>query len=57
MKKFRMTPIHYWMVGLLSFIILAITSRLFGGTLANLVILFFSACRGNPSFSPSIATS
>ena len=40
MKKFRMTPIHYWMVGLLSFIILAITSRLFGGTLANLVILF-----------------
>ena len=40
MKKFRMTPIHYWMVGLLAFIILSITSRLFGGTLANLVVLF-----------------
>ena len=39
-EKFRMTPIHYWMVGLLAFIILSITSRLFGGTLANLVVLF-----------------
>ena len=41
MKKFRLTPIHYCMVGLLSFIILAISSRLMGGTFANLIVIFF----------------
>lgn len=39
MKKFRMTPIHYCMVGLLAFIILAISSRLLGGTIANLFVI------------------
>ena len=39
MKKFRMTPIHYCMVGLLAFIILAISSRLMGGTIANLFVI------------------
>ena len=34
-KILRMTPIHYCMVGLLAFIILAISSRLMGGTIAN----------------------
>ena len=39
MKKFRMTPIHYCMVGLLAFIILAISSRLLGSTIANLFVI------------------
>ena len=39
MKKFRMTPIHYCMVGLLAFIILAISSRLLGGTIVNLFVI------------------
>ena len=34
-----MTPIHYCMVGLLAFIILAISSRLLGGTIANLFVI------------------
>ena len=34
-----MTPIHYCMVGLLAFIILAISSRLMGGTIANLFVI------------------
>ena len=39
MKKFRMTPIHFCMVGLLAFIILAISSRLLGSTIANLFVI------------------
>ena len=39
MKKIRMTPIHYCMVGLLAFIILAISSRLLGSTIANLFVI------------------
>ncbi len=35
MKKFRMTPIQYCMGGLLAFILLAISSRLVGGTIAQ----------------------
>lgn len=42
MKKFRMTPIHYCMVGLLAFIILAISSRLLGGTIANLFVILLN---------------
>ena len=38
-KNFRMTPIHYCMVGLLAFIVLAISSRLLGGTIANLFVI------------------
>ena len=34
-----MTPIHYCMVGLLAFIILAISSRLLGSTIANLFVI------------------
>ena len=34
-----MTPIHYCMVGLLAFIILAISSRLLGGTIVNLFVI------------------
>ena len=34
-----MTPIHFCMVGLLAFIILAISSRLLGGTIANLFVI------------------
>ena len=41
MKKISYDTNPLLMVGLLSFIILAITSRLFGGTLANLVIFIF----------------
>lgn len=43
MEKFRFTPIHFVIMGVISFGILAILLRVLGSGILMLVVLFFGA--------------